>query len=214
MCARLIFIKPDKADSKRIEELLNDESFGKSYFFKGYGKYSKTLFYVTHGDQKGFVVINEHSKGKIYTQKEFAFYMCGLIESSPYRNDVDEVITTECFGGYHHPTKLNICGREVTMKSISNQRAQLWAGWGKRECGDYIFDAFIATNDEFTKIAIKYGNLMPNLSLRSTNSMSYEDAVYLVTQLFVQNKVDLHLNSLPKEFDLIEKEVTVDEIFI
>lgn len=128
-------IKANSNDENKIFANYLDGHLKSSFLFRGCGKLNDTVFYVTHGEdgeEGGYYVLDcSGLRKRRYSQDEFAFYMNGLMEYNPAFSGVTNIVTIECFGGYHHPSILQMGRKEIPMRPLSPEKAVLWAGWRK-----------------------------------------------------------------------------------
>ena len=111
---RVIVIKANEKDRERIRSSYSPSGeFINSFYFQGSGTNSRKLYYVTHGSREGYLILNSEKEDAVFSSKEFYFYMNGLLEFSDRANDIDEIVTIECYGGFHHKVELRLLEKTI-----------------------------------------------------------------------------------------------------
>lgn len=125
-------IKTDQISFQRIFETKVDDSgvMNNSYLFRGVGTNNGVAYFVTHGSPDGYFVMDcLGSRKATYSKKEFAFYINGILESNHEFDDINKIVTIECFGGFHQPSVLVFGAKKIEMEPLSKEKAVLWTAW-------------------------------------------------------------------------------------
>lgn len=208
---KVVFIRANPKYMPLVMSKYDDNGFNDSYYFQGTGSKATTIFYVTHGSPDGYLVLNGDKEEATYSKKEFSFYMNGLLEYSDLAENITEIVTLECFGGYHVPAKLNLCGREVEMKPLGNQKAELWGGWHKIH-DDFYFCAMIASKEELKIIGNDISGYV-SISPKSDENLRKIEAIpYINQRRFVSSLFDKIIKSNNNIGDYFEKEYEYEKV--
>jgi hypothetical protein len=151
---KLFFVRASLDEYRKISGFYGSDGFRESYLFHGVGSHRHMAFYVTHGFELGYFVMDcSGDRQATYSSKDFAFYMMGLLMDNRVFSDVDTIITCECYGGFHVPSKLPLGNRTVIMRPLSDQKTVLWAGWRISGLGYPYFCAVVMTPQEIDKVS-------------------------------------------------------------
>ena len=203
---RVIVIKANEKDRERIRSSYSPSGeFINSFYFQGSGTNSRKLYYVTHGSREGYLILNSEKEDAVFSSKEFYFYMNGLLEFSDRANDIDEIVTIECYGGFHHKVELRLLEKTILMGPISTKKAVLWAGWRSKYDDDY-FAILNASAKELYEIGRNKTGL-PSFDPRGTDIRRVEEIAEYLQGRFAGVLFDEAMGEITQTTDYYEKEV-------
>ena len=183
---RTFAIQANSEDTDRIfSHYSRKGELESSFLFRGCGNVKNTAFYVTHGEEGeegGYYVMDcAGLRCRSYTQEEFAFYVNGLIEYNPDYDGIEQIVTIECFGGYHRASELQIGQKAIHMRPLSPEKAVLWAGWRKKKghhfllCVAYSDKEYEAFRHDDGIIKDEVGREMDNILSRLNLNLGYQE---------------------------------------
>ncbi len=205
---KVIVIKANEKDRERIRssysptgELIN------SFYFQGSGTGSGKLYYVTHGSKEGYLIVNSNEEDAVFTSKEFYFYMNGLLEFSERMKGISEIVTIECYGGFHHKVELRLLEKTILMGPISTKKAVLWAGWRSKYGNDY-FAILNASAEELTRIS-KNKTGLPSFDPRGSDIRKVEAIEEYLQGHFADALFEEAMKNITEDVDYFEKEISL-----
>jgi hypothetical protein len=194
---KLYFVQAGLDEYRRISGFYGSEGFKESYLFHGVGSLRHVAFYVTHGSPIGYFVMDcSGERQATYSNKDFAFYMMGLFMDNKAFSDVDTVVTCECYGGFHVPSKLPLGDRTIIMKPLSDQKTVLWAGWRISQLGYPYFCAVIMTPSEIDQVSNNQTGFASASPVTDKRVAKFESVSYSNQLNFVIKTIDAGLRKI------------------
>lgn len=202
---KVFVIKANEFDKDKIENSYDDKgNFIESFYFQGSGINKNKIYFVTHGSKEGYLIIDSKKEDLEVTKKEFYYFMNGLFEYSDRLDEVDEIITIECYGGFHNPVNLKLQAKTILMRPISTQKAVLWAGWRKKFNENYFLIMSASERElyEICKNKTGYVSLNPT----GDNDFQVEGLYSYIQQIFAGELFKKVYEDIKETDDYVERE--------